>query len=280
MEFVFSIGFWIDILIYLTIPFGLWISFRILRYPDLAIEQVFVLGGVLASVVISNNWHVIYIVPLIITFSFFIAYKSSFFRYRLKVNPVILSLIMYYGYYSLSLVLMGKPNLSIYQFFTRLSNLDLLLLISTFWIFVAAISFYFFKTKNGIRVVATGCNSGLIDKLGFRPFIYGGLGLALSYFIILSGGAFYSIRLMNADISYGSGFLLMGIFVVLFTRVFDKRVSVLRNLFFIFIVTILYSVVLQYIISLNFPSELTRGFYAAMLLFLVVVSPKKDFHYF
>jgi hypothetical protein len=68
----------------------------------------------------------------------------------------------------------------------------------------------------------------------------------------------------------------MANFIVLITRILDKRISFIRNALIIIIATCIYSLILQIIISLNFPTELTRGFYALMLLLLVVLAPKNE----
>jgi len=48
-----------DVAVYLGLPLSLWISFRIIGYPDLALEQLFVLGGVVYACGLANGWSIL-----------------------------------------------------------------------------------------------------------------------------------------------------------------------------------------------------------------------------
>lgn len=271
-----NIDFFIDTLIYSFIPLGLWISMRIMKYPDLAIEQIFVMGGVAFALMTKHSFPVYAIFIMLLVLSILLGLINGFIRYKLHVNAIILSLIMSYCYYSLSLYSMGRPNVSLINYYDFYSSSILLSSILIFIIIAILFTHYGLKTNIGNKIIATGCNENLSYDLGIKTVIYGGIGLSIAYFIILTGGAIYSLKLRNADISYGNGYLLMSIFIILVTRILDKRVCFIRNATLIVVFTILYSSILQFIISLNFPTELTRGFYALMLLLLAICAPKNE----
>lgn len=279
MSFI-NLNLFLDLIIYSLVPLGLWFSLRIMKYPDLAIEQVFVLGGVIFALCIESQVNISYFIISIICSSIILGFVTSIIRYKLAINPIVISLIMSYIYYSMSLVLMGKPNLSLSEYYNRIDTKYLLFGVLTFFVITTIIASFLLKSNIGNRVIATGCNSTLSKGLGFKSFVYGGIGMSFSYFIILSAGAFYTIKLRNVDISYGGGFLLMGLFVVLLSRIFDKRITFIRNAGIILLISSIYAIILQVIIILNLPTELTRGFYALMLLFLVLLSPKSNFKLF
>lgn len=279
MNFI-NLNLFLDLIIYSLIPLGLWFSLRIMKYPDLAIEQVFVLGGVIFALCIESQANISVLLTTIVFSSIILGFTTSLIRYKLSINPIIISLIMSYIYYSISLVLLGKPNLSLSEYYNRLDSTFLLLLLLSFFCLITITTHFLLKSNIGNKVIATGCNSALSKGLGFKTFVYGGIGLSFSYLIILSAGAFYSVKLRNADISYGGGFLLMGLFVVLLSRIFDKRITLIRNAGIILLISSIYAIILQLIIILNLPTELTRGFYAIMLLFLVIISPKSNFKLF
>ncbi|MCD4771855.1 MAG: hypothetical protein K8R41_00560 [Bacteroidales bacterium] len=278
---ILNLNLIIDVLIYSLIPLGLWISFRIMRYPDLAIEQVFVLGGVIFGLISEFTTNPLAIVPFFIIASIILGILISFFRYRLSLNPIILSLIFSYIFFSLSLFLMGRPNLSLLEYYENNIPKNTLLVFALSILIVLSIAYhYFFKSNKGSKVIATGCNPDLSKRIGLQSFLHGSIGISMSYFIVMIGGALYSLKLRNADISYGGGFLLMSIFIVLICRLFINRISFIKNALAIIFATLIYTVILQFIISLNFPSELTRGFYAIMLLLLVIFSPKSKIKLF
>ena len=167
----------VDVLIFSLIPLGLWVSFRIMRYPDLAIEQVFVLGGVIFGLIVQSGLKMAYIFPTLIVVSFILGFIISFFRHKLELNPIILSLIFSYVFYSLSLCIMDRPNLSLIEYFEHIPKIHLLI-ITLLILLVLIISFHLFlKSKRGTKVIATGCNSELSKSLGLRSFLHGGIGI-------------------------------------------------------------------------------------------------------
>lgn len=278
MNFI-TLNLFIDVIIYSFIPLGLWFSFRIMKYPDLAVEQVFVLGGVIFGICMLKSVDY-YIIPLIIiSTSFLLGITNSTIRYSLRINPIILSLIMSYIYYSISLSIMGKPSLSYGSLIENQTSSTILIFLIILFIVITAVTHIFLKSNFGNKVIATGCNHSLSQGLGLRSYLYGAVGLSISYCIILSAGALYSLKLRNSDISYGGGFLLMGLFIVLLCRVFDKRISIIRNAVLILFTSLVYTAILQIVIIINLPPELTRGFYAIMLLFLVLLSPKSNYNF-
>jgi putative ABC transport system permease protein len=273
---ILNIDFFVDTLIYSFIPLGLWISMRIMKYPDLAIEQVFVMGGGIFAIATQNNIQIFWILFLLLAFATTMGFVNSLLRFKLKINAIILSLIMSYCYYSLSLYCMGKPNLSVSNYYDFIDSKALLIIILVLLTIIVLAFHFFLKSNIGNKVIATGCNDSLSKGLGMKTMLLGGIGLSISYTVILIGGMLYSMKLRNADISYGNGYLLMAIFIVLITRILDKRINFIRNALIIITATCIYCIILQTIISLNFPTELTRGFYALMLLLLVILAPKNE----
>ncbi len=270
--------FIIDFLIYAFIPLGLWFSFRIMRYADLAIEQVFVLGGVITALALNNYISLIFI-PLILIFcSILLSTINSFLRYQFNIHPIILSLIMFYTYYSISLTLMKKPSLDLLT--EQINNQYLLTLLIIVYAFLFLFFIFFFKSKYGIQLKASASNVNLAQKLGINKIIFSTIGLSISYFCLLIGGMFYTLKLSNSDINYGTGLLLMALFVVVFTRFFNKRINILKNMLFILVVSMFYLMLLQIVIMLNVPTSLLRGIYAFFLLILIILLPKEEFKLF
>lgn len=262
-----------DVLIYMFLAFGLWFLLKVLKYPDLSIEQIFVLGGVVFGISSNADNHFTVTLSIVFVIALILSIICSFLRFKIKLNPIIISLIMTYVYYSTSLYLMGKSGISIKNIsdnneFNYMMYSIILLITYSFFLF------FLFKSKFGLRIISIGSNEILANRLSISPFKYGTAGLFFAYFIILMGGVLYAYRIKNADISYGGGFLLMSLFIVLLTNIISKRINVFKILFAILLVSLLYSLLLQIIITINFPSELTRGFYAISLLVLVIAMPR------
>ena len=100
-----------DVSIFWGLPLGLWVSFRIIGYPDLSVEQLFVLGGTLCGICLSRGLGVPALLGLLISAALILGFGCSVIRNRFGVHPILISLAAAYAYYSLSLVLLDGPNL-------------------------------------------------------------------------------------------------------------------------------------------------------------------------
>lgn len=270
--------FLIDFLIYSFLPLGLWISFRIMRYPDLAIEQVFVLGGVITVLTANSNIPLIFTPLILILVSISLSIINSILRYKFNIHPIIQSLVMFYTYYSLSLTIMTKPNLDILN--KHIDNSSLLMFLLIFYSLLLIFYTLFFQSKYGVKLKASASNVKLAQNLGINRITFSTVGLSLSYLCVLIGGMFYTLKLGSSDINYGSGLLLMALFIVVFVRFFSKRISILKNILSILVTSIFYLMLLQVVIFLNVPTNLLRGIYALFLLLLIIFLPKDEFKLF
>jgi len=162
---ILNLDFLLDTLIYAFIPLGLWISLRIMKYPDLAIEQVFVMGGVIFAIATQNNISLPLIFVLLLMFATSMGFINGFLRFKLKVNAIILSLIMSYCYYSLSLYFMGKPNLSLSSHYDFIDSKIILIAIVSILAIIITLFYFLLKSNVGNKVIATGCNDSLSNGL-------------------------------------------------------------------------------------------------------------------
>ncbi len=263
-----------DASIYASLVLGLWISFRILRYPDLAVEQTFGLGGAVYALVHSGVGSVFLAVAALLPLSMCLGFVCSALRNRLRVHPIIISLAAAYIYYSGYLALLGSPN----RYFAEsnshptvaVSGLTALMLLALISCLIAAIS----RRRCGLAVVATGCNPQLAQSCGFSPTFWQGVGLGSSFFLILLSGCLYAWRSGYTDVNSGSGLLLIGILVVVVARVLQRRVNVLKNVLVLFSCLFVYLAVLNATLFIGMPPQFLRGVTGIAILALVACVPR------
>jgi putative ABC transport system permease protein len=191
---IVNIDFLVDTLIYPFIPLGLWISMRIMKYPDLAIEQVFVMGGVIFAIATQSNIPTPFILLLLLAFAAIMGFINSLLHFKLRINAIILSLIMSYCYWSLSLYCMGKPNLSLSNHYDFIASENILIAIVIIFAIIVVAFHFFLKSNTGNKIIATGCNGSLSRGLEMNTAILGGIGISISYAGTLIGGALYSLK--------------------------------------------------------------------------------------
>ena len=262
-----------DIATYLGVPIGLWISFRIVGYPDLSLESLFVFGGVIyATAVGGNNL----LMPLFFGLaSVAIGFGASVLRNRVGVHPILISLAAGYLFYSVSLLMLGGPNR---YFGLGASRPDEFVTASVaLEVFVTAVIVMSLglRTSVGLRILASGSNPELARRQGFSPTVWQGVALSVSFLLVMISGALFAWRTGSIDISHGSGLLLIAIFVVVLTRALQSRVRLAANAAVLTLSLAGYLIILQAALRLGMPAQWLRGVNAAALLLLVVLLPKK-----
>lgn len=264
-----------DIAIYLGAAIGLWVSFRVMRYPDLSIESLFVLGGVVFAS-LAETKHLLLLLPIcLLASSSLIGFVASILRNKFQIHPIIVSLAAGYFFYSLSLLILGGPNRYFGNTLPRPGVFYTTIVAFVFFFIVTAAMDLGARTRFGLRILACGSNPKLATRQGLSPTLWQGVALSLSFLLVMSSGAFFAWRTGNIDVSHGSGLLLISIFVVVFARALQERVKLFKNTVFLALCLAVYLVILQLALRMGMPPQWLRGASAVALLMLVIALPKK-----
>ena len=211
-------------LIFAPVALGVYISFRLLRFPDLTVDGSFPLGGAVCAVLIStgtNPW----IATLAATAAGALAgMVTGWLNVKLKIMDLLASILMMIALYSINLRVMGGPNIPLINDPTIFNLLQpesmddyvfrpLLLLV----IVIAAklLLDWFFATERGLAIRATGSNARMARAQGVNT---GGmilLGMAVSNGLVGLAGAMFVQTQGGSDISMGIGTIVIGLAAVI-----------------------------------------------------------------
>ena len=211
-------------LIFALVALGVYISFRLLRFPDLTVDGSFPLGGAVCAVLISggtNPW----LATLAATAAGALAgMVTGWLNVKLKIMDLLASILMMIALYSINLRVMGGPNIPLINDPTIFNLLQpesmedyvfrpLLLLV----IVVAAklLLDWFFATERGLAIRATGSNARMARAQGGNT---GGmilLGMAGSNGLVGLAGAMFVQTQGGSDISMGIGTIVIGLAAVI-----------------------------------------------------------------
>jgi putative ABC transport system permease protein len=211
-------------LIFALVALGVYISFRLLRFPDLTVDGSFPLGGAVCAVLIAAGYN-----PWIATLAATAAGAAAgmvtgWLNVKLKIMDLLASILMMIALYSVNLRIMGGPNVPLINDPTIFNLLQpermedyvfrpLLLLV----IVVAAklALDWFFATQRGLAIRATGSNARMARAQGVNT---GGmilLGMAVSNGLVGLAGAMFVQTQGGSDISMGIGTIVIGLAAVI-----------------------------------------------------------------
>lgn len=210
-------------LIYGLLAMGVFMTFRILDFPDLTVDGSFTTGAAAMAVSMGAG------IPLWL--GFLIAFFSgamagtvtAFIHNKLKVPGLLASILTMTMLYSINMRIMGKANYPVLRVPTLLKKLvnlfgegheKSLLYIGLFLLIiliVIGLLTLFFHTDLGLMMGAMGNNEQLVITQGMNPEHLKIIGLSLSNGLVALTGAYLVQYQKFADINMGVGIIIVGL---------------------------------------------------------------------
>ncbi|MEF2248233.1 ABC transporter permease [Paenibacillus sp. IITD108] len=211
-------------LVYALMALGVFITFRILNFPDLTVDGSFTTGAAVATVATVSGtppW-------LSIIFAFaagaLAGTCTGLLHTKGKINGLLSGIIMMIALYSINLRILGKPNYPFRDTETLFSSSNVLLVMIVIVIVVKLLLDLFFRTNIGLSLRATGDNPKMIRSFGANTDMTIIMGVALSNALVGASGAFVAHYLKYADNGMGVGMIVIGLAsVIIGEAIFGSR---------------------------------------------------------
>jgi putative ABC transport system permease protein len=211
-------------LVFGLVALGVFLSFRVLQFPDLTVDGSFPLGAAVAATLIVSGWNPYLATVLAALAGALAGLVTAWLNVRLKILHLLASILTMIALYSINLRIMGRPNVALLGDETVLTPLEALPLRS-YWLapilfLIVAVAAKllvdrFLASEIGLAIRATGANPRLSRALGISTdrLILG--GMALSNALVALAGALFAQSQGSADISMGVGVIVVGLAAVI-----------------------------------------------------------------
>jgi putative ABC transport system permease protein len=269
-------------LIYAIMALGVYLTFRILNFPDLTVDGSFTTGAAVASIMIINGSS-----PVVATIAAFGAglvagWITGILHTKGKINGLLAGILTMIALYSINLRIMGRANLPLLRedtLITPLRDAGLLgtaMAVVVFSLFALAVKFvidWFLHTDVGLAMQATGDNEEMIRSFGVSTDRMKILGLALSNGLVGLCGALIAQYQGFADIGMGIGLILAGLAsVIIGQAIFGSRLIIIASLAVV-LGSVLYRVVIQLALQAGLnPNDMKL--ISAVLVVIALVLPQ------
>jgi putative ABC transport system permease protein len=211
-------------LIFGLVALGVFLSFRIINFPDLTVDGSFPLGGAVAAALIVSGWNPFVATAVAMLAGALAGYLTAWLNVHLRIMQLLASILVMIALYSVNLRIMGKPNVALINDPTVFSLVEfggipdywlkpLVLLV----IVIAAklLIDLFFASEAGLAMRATGNNPRMARAQGISTDRLTVWGLALSNGLVALAGALFVQTQGGADISMGIGTIVIGLAAVI-----------------------------------------------------------------
>ncbi|MGK0551857.1 ABC transporter permease [Enterococcus faecalis] len=259
---------------------GIFMTYRILDFPDMTTEGSFPLGGAVCVSAITAG-----ITPLVATLmgvaAGMLAGLVTGLLYTKGKIPVILAgILVMSGLNSVILYVMKTPNLSllnqpkIQAIFEKLQlpdYFDTIFLGGIVLAVVIGLLLFFLNTNLGQAYIATGDNEIMARSLGIKTDRMKILGLTLSNGVIALSGALIAQNDGYADINKGIGVIVIGLASLIIGEVLFGELTLAERLVAIVLGSIIYQLLILFVIKLGFDTTYLKIISAAILAFCLMI---------
>ena len=247
-------------LIFSLVALGVFISFRLLRFPDLTVDGSFPLGGAIGAVCIASGMDPFLATLLAMLAGALAGVVTALLNVYLKIMDLLASILMMIALYSVNLRIMGRPNIPLIMEPTVFSVLQPewiadyigrpLIMIAVVILAKLALDAYF-ATRQGLAIRATGSNPRMARAQGVNTGAMVILGMAISNGLVGLAGALFAQTQGGADISMGIGTIVIGLAAV----IVGESILPSRRIFMLTLAVILGAVVYRFFIALALNSD-------------------------
>lgn len=271
----FELGF-----IYGVMALGVYLTFRVLNFPDLTVDGSFTTGAAMSAMLILGGHS-----PLLATLAggavgLLAGVFTGLLHTKGKIDGLLAGILTMIGLWSVNLRIMGKANLPLLREDTLISPIKdagflgqsvigIFIFAGVALLFTIAVH-WFLHTDLGLSIQATGNNGQMVRALGVNTDRTSILTLGLSNMFVGLCGAIMAQYQGFADISMGIGLILVGLASVILGQALLGQRSIFIAALAVVIGSVLYRIIIYFALAVglspNDMKAITAGLVIAALL--------------
>lgn len=269
-------------LLWAILGLGIYMTFRILNFPDMTTEGSFPLGGAVAVTLMTQGVHPLLATLAAVGAGCLCGLLTGLLYTKGKIPTLLAGILVMTSCHSIILMVMGRANLGLLDATTLPSlfpfeqGLNLLLLGLMFNLLVISGLIYFFYTLLGQAYIATGDNRDMARSFGIDTDKMEVMGLVVSNGIVALAGALISQQDGYADVSKGVGVIVIGLASIIIGEVIlSANLTLLERLISIVIGSVCYQVLIWLVVALGFNTNYLKLFSALVLATCLMIPEVK-----
>ena len=268
--------------IYALLSYGVYITYKILDFPDLTVDGSFPLGAAVTAVMLVKGVNPFVTLLAALFIGAVAGFVTGFIHVKLGVRDLLADIITMTALFSINLQIAGS-NLAIERsidtIFTSgpimaiMGNSSLIyrkfVVALVLAVVVKLILDWYLKTKSGLLLRAVGDNATLVTTLAKDKGNVKLLGLVIANALVALSGAVVCQEQRAFSSTMGTGQVVFGLAAVIIGTTLFRKLSFFKATTAVLIGSVFYKACIQVAISLGLPANLLK--LATAVLFLVVL---------
>jgi putative ABC transport system permease protein len=249
-------------LVFGFVAIGVYITFRVLGFPDLTVDGSFALGAAVAAMLIANGVNPFLATLAALGAGLCAGLATSLLNTKLRIPALLAGILMMVALWSINLRVMGGANVSLLRQPTIFVQVSEFLGVGTRIAYqlmvagaLAAIVFFilnwFLRTEIGLALRATGDNEQMVRGAGVNTDMTTILGVSISNGLVALGGAVVAQGQKFAEVGMGIGMIVMGLAAVIIGEALFRPKGVAKILLAVLSGTFIYRLVISVALRLG-----------------------------
>ena len=291
-------------IIYAIMALGVYLSFRILDFPDLTVDGSFVTGAAISAVMIAGGANPFLATMMALLAGFAAGCMTGLIHTLGKINNLLSGILMMIALYSINLRIMGRSNIPLLNTetaFTKITSIFEKTGIDAFlnklltmvglgdslpetWgilIFMVIVTFvikwitdWFLQTEIGLAIRATGNNKRMIRSLSANTNLYVIIGLGLSNALVAFSGSLIAQQSGFADVGMGIGMIVIGLASVIIGEALFGTKTIARTTLAVIGGSIIYRIVVTLALRVEIFNPGDMKLITAVIVLISLTAPK------
>lgn len=271
-------------LIYALLSYGIFITYKILDFPDLTVDGSFPLGAAVSAVLLVRGVDPYLTLVVAMAAGALAGLVTGIIHVRLKVRDLLAGIITMTALFSINLQIAGS-NLAVDRSFKTIFTGapamalfgNMTLMYRKFAVALVLVILFklildlFFSTKCGMLLRATGNNATVVTSLAVDQGRMKILGLVIANALVALCGAVVCHEQRSFSSTMGTGQMVFGLATVIIGTTIFKKLSFVKGTTAVVVGSIVYKACIQVAISLGLPANLLKLVTAVLFLVILVI---------
>jgi len=276
-------------LCYSLVAMGVYISYKILDFPDLSVDGTFPLGGVVSVILIRSGVNPVVAIGAALLCGGLAGFITGFLHVKFKISNLLAGILVMTALLSINLNLgrvdnfpqvlisySGRPTLFnrgfVGMFGPELAPLGKVIVLLIIVMFFKLLLDWYLNTKSGFLLRAAGNNEQLVTSMGKQVGICKIIGLVIANAMVALAGAVYSQQMNYYDNTSGVGMVVIALASVIIGCSIFRNVKFIKGTTSAIIGALIYSGCLSFAINIGIHTTMLKLLMAVIFAIVLIIN--------
>lgn len=270
--------------IYGIMALGVYITYKILDFPDLSVDGTFPLGAAISAILITKGVNPWLAILAAVAAGALAGLFTGIIHVKFRVQDLLSGIITMTALYTVNLRITGKANLPIFNEKTIFNSgiaeflpkaYRVVIMVFILVVVMKLLMDWYLETRSGFLLFAAGDNKTLVTSLAKDQGKVKIMGLVLANALVAMSGAVMCQQQRFFEITMGTGAIMIGLASVIIGINLLKNITFIKATLAVVIGAVIYKGCIALAIALGLQATDMKLITAMLFLLVLTVNGRK-----